>query len=365
MNIARARDRSSSMHPRHRRRGVGAFGLYARALLREFRWTLLLVLMAVLIGGLLFAITPQPSLGGARTPVDMALFAAWMAMLSQPILTPPAAWYLTVVDSVYPLFGFALIGEGIVRFGMLMVSRRRGEKEWMRVMASTYRDHVVLCGVGRLGFRVLEQLLEQRRDVVIIEKNPDARFLGAARATGVPVLVRDMTEDEALVEAGVSYASAIVIATNDDIANLSVATDARRMNPSIRICLRMYDQDVAAKLADVFGVDVAFSASALAATAVAGMTLGARVLSACTIGGAAHVATELQVTPGSTLVGCSVADLEAAHAVRVLARTAAGAPSAAVESPPLADARLSAGDLLIVHSPLATLPALTEASRAR
>jgi len=216
--------------------------------------------------------------------------------------------------------------------------------------------------VGRLGFRVLEQLLEQRRDVVVIEKNADARFLGAARATGVPVLVRDMTEDAALLEAGIEYARAIVIATNDDIANLEVATDARRMNPSIRVCLRMYDQQVAAKLAKVFGVDVAFSASALAATAVAGMTLGARVLSACTIGGTAHVATELEVTAGSTLVGCSVADVEAAHAVRVLARTPAGAR---VESPPGAATRLSAGDVLVVHAPLATLPVLTEASRAR
>jgi Trk K+ transport system NAD-binding subunit len=107
---------------------------------------------------------------------------------------------------------------------------------------------------------------------------------------------------------------------------------------------------------------VAFSASALAATAVAGMTLGARVLSACTIGGTAHVATELKVTAGSTLVGCSVGDVESAHAVRVLARTPAGAP---VESPPAAATRLSAGDLLVVHAPLATLPVLSEASRAR
>ena len=28
----------------------------------------------------------------------------------------------------------------------------------MRVMASTYRDHVVLCGIGHLGIRVLEEL---------------------------------------------------------------------------------------------------------------------------------------------------------------------------------------------------------------
>jgi Trk K+ transport system NAD-binding subunit len=349
---------------RHRRRGLRAFGLYARVLVREFRGTLIIAACAVIFGAFLFAITPHASLGGKRPSLDLAFFSAWMAMLSQPILTPPETWYLTVLDAVYPLLGFALVGEGIVHFGMLMVSRRRGEKEWMRVMASTYRDHVVLCGIGRLGFRVLEQLIEQDADVVVIEKDANARFVGAARATGAPVLVRDMTEDAALVDAGVPYARAIVIATNDDIANLEVATDARRMNPSIRVCLRMYDQHVAAKIAGAFGVDAAFSASALAAPAVAGMTLGARVLSACTIGGAAYVATELELAPGCTLVGCSVADVESAHAVRVLARTAAGA-AAAPESPPASSARLGAGDLLVVHAAVRTLPALTEASRSR
>jgi voltage-gated potassium channel len=353
-----------SVPPRHQRRGPRAFWLYARVLIWEFRVTLGMVTGAVLLASVLFAFTPQASLAGGTPDADTALYAAWMALFGEPVFSPPATWYLAVVNGFYPLLGIVLVGEGVVRFGLLMVSRRRGEKEWMRVMASTYRDHVVLCGIGRLGFRVLERLLEQKRDVVVIEKNTDARLLNLARSTGVPVLVRDMTEDDALLEAGVPYASAIVLATNDDIGNLSTATDARRMNPSIRICLRMYDQEVAAKLAGVFGVDVAFSASALAANAVAGMTLGARVLSACEIGGVAHVATELSVAAGSTLVGCSVADVESAHAVRVLARTGGGAGQAA-ESPPASSARLVAGDTLVVHVPVATLPVLTEAARAR
>ena len=349
--------------PRHRRRGLRTFGLYVRVLVYEFRVTLLLVLAAVALATVLFALTPMPSLGGRAPDVSTALYAGWRALFSETVFSPPPTWYLAAVNAFYPLVGIVLVGEGIVRLGMLMVSRRRGEKEWMRVMASTYRDHVVLCGIGRLGYRVLERLLEQHRDVVVVEKNADARFLDLARSTGVPVLVRDMTEDAALVEAGVPYASAIVLATNDDIGNLSTATDARRMNPSIRICLRMYDQEVAAKLATVFGVDVAFSASALAASAVAGMTLGARVLSTCQIAGVAHVATELVVQDGSTLVGCQVADIESAHAVRVLARIPGG--GAATESPPAVTARLAARDLLVVHAPVATLPALADAARGR
>lgn len=347
---------------RHKgRRNARTFFVYLRTLAYEFRASLVSVALVALAGAVLFAITPHASLGGHRPSFPMALYAAWMAMLSETVLGPPETWYLAAVNAIYPLAGFALIGEGVVRFAMLMVSRRRGEKEWMRVMASTYRDHVVLCGIGRLGFRVLEQLLAQGQDVVVIEKDPGARFLGEARATGVPVLVRDMTDDTALVEAGVPYARAIVAATNDDVANLEAAVDARRLNPTIRICLRMYEQTVAAKLQQAFGVDAAFSSSALAAPAVAGMTLGTRVLSSCTIGGVAHVNAEVDLAPGSPLAGRSVGEVEAAHRVRVVARTAAGAT--APEALPAAAVQLTAGDRLVVHAPMPALGKLAGAAR--
>jgi Trk K+ transport system NAD-binding subunit len=346
---------------RRRHRGPAAFWLYARALAWEFRWTLGLAAGAVLFMAVVLAATPHAALGGKRPGFDLALYGGWMALLGEPVLTPPETWYLTVLDGLYPLLGALLVGEGIVHFGMLMVSRRRGEKEWVKVMASTYRDHVVLCGAGRLGIRVLELLLEQGNDVVVIEKSEDARFLSAARATGVPVLVRDMTDDDALVEAGVPYARCIILATNDDTANLEVAADARRMNPTIRICLRMFDQRVAAKIAAVFGVDSAFSASALAAPAVAAMAMGARVLSTHAIAGEQYVVSELHVEGGSSLVGCSVADVEAAHGVRVIARTADGA---AAERGLPATARLAARDTVVVHAPVKSIPELVRRARA-
>ncbi|NJL18652.1 MAG: hypothetical protein HC938_17335 [Nitrospira sp.] len=43
----------------------------------------------------------------------------------------------------------------------------------------------------------------------------------------------------------------IVIATNDDMANLEVALDARRLNPKIRVLMRLYDQQIAAKIAEI------------------------------------------------------------------------------------------------------------------
>jgi voltage-gated potassium channel len=64
----------------------------------------------------------------------------------------------------------------------------------------------------------------------------------------------------------VAVARAIVIASNDDHANLEVALDARRMNPGIGVVRRLFDQQVATKIKPAFTVDEVFSVSALAAS---------------------------------------------------------------------------------------------------
>lgn len=263
--------------PRARpRRKLRTIYLFARRLLHEFRWTLWLLVGAVLFGGALYAATPMHQLGGKPPDPATALFGAWMALFAQPILMPPETWYLDLLCGVYPLLGFGLVGEGIVRIGMLILSKERGEKEWMTVTASTYRDHIVLCGLGHLGFRILGQLLDADEAVVALEKDPGARFLADAKATGAPVLVRDMKEDSALVEAGVAHARVIVIATNDDMANLEVALDARRLNPKIRVIMRLFDQRMADKFKEAALIDEAFSPAALAAPIVADMALRVR-----------------------------------------------------------------------------------------
>jgi voltage-gated potassium channel Kch len=243
-------------------------------LLAEFRWTLVLLAFFVLIGGLAYHFTPQAELGGKSPPLIACFLGAWLAMFAQPMYTPDV-WYLYLLAGTYPLLGFGLIGEGIVRIGMLLISRKLGEKEWMMVKASTYRDHVVLCGLGHLGYRVLTTLIQGNAHVVAIEKEEHGRFVADAKATGIPVLVRDMKEDQALIDAGVEVARVIVIATNDDLANVEVALDARRLNPKIRVVMRMFDQTIATKLKDVKLIDEAFSSAALAAPSVAAMALRA------------------------------------------------------------------------------------------
>ncbi|MBW3575525.1 MAG: NAD-binding protein, partial [Actinobacteria bacterium] len=93
----------------------------------------------------------------------------------------------------------------------------------------------------------------------------------------VPVMTRLRIGERAvldtLIDAGVEHASAVIICTNDDTANLEVALDARRMNPRIRVVMRLFEQQLARKLSEVLNVDAAFSSSNLAAPVVAALAL--------------------------------------------------------------------------------------------
>jgi Trk K+ transport system NAD-binding subunit len=286
-----------------------------------------------------------------------AFFNAWMALLNQNNTTDP--WYLALVSGFYPLLGFVIIGEGIVRLSILLVSKKHGEKEWMKVMASVYRDHVVLCGLGKLGVRVLEELVATGVQVVVIEKDENNRFLPQAQAMNVPVLVRNMKEDQSLIDAGAAYAQAVIIATNDDMANIEVAIDSRRLNPKIRVVMRLFEQTIAEKISGAFIVDAAFSASSLSAPMVAAMALETRTVHAMMINGVQYVAAEVTVADGSALVGRSISDLEQMHACRVLARTQNGE----TKSPPSLAESIAKGDTLIVHTAAEKLSALAATAR--
>ena len=335
-------------------------GLYAIVLLHEFRYSLACLTMAVAAGAFVYRATPAAGASGLNWAES--IYHAWMALLAQPRDTTPPTWGIGVMCGVYPILGFVLIGEGVVRLALLMISKRHGEKEWMRVMASTYRDHIVLCGLGHLGYRVLEQLMAIGLPVVVLEKHGNSRHLTHAKELGAAVLIRDMKEDQALIDAGIKHARAVIIATNDDMANLEVALDSRRLNPGIRVVMRLFDQQIAAKISGALSVDAAFSSSALAAPLVAALSLKAKTLSSYVIHGVAHVATEVCIEAGSALDGKRIGEIEVGYSGRVLARTTAAGQ---LESPPMQGTTIGAGDALVMHTLATQVASLAGAAVCR
>src|SRR5437764_263922 len=117
--------------------------------------------------------------------------------------------------------------------------------------------HVVVCGLGNVGFRVVEELLKADEQVVAIEADRNSRFLASARRLGAAIVPGDATVPEVLRQARAGTARAVVAATSDELANVEIALLARDLNPSQRVVVRLSDPDLADTLREAADVRLA------------------------------------------------------------------------------------------------------------
>ena len=137
--------------------------------------------------------------------------------------------------------------------------------------------HIVVCGLGNVGFRVVEHLREYDERVVVIELHRDSRFLATARRLGVPVILGDATVTQVLRQAHAATARAVVAATDNDLVNLEIGLLARELNSRQRVVLRLYDTNLAQTLREAANIRLALSIPTLAAPAFVAALFGDRV----------------------------------------------------------------------------------------
>ncbi|MFD1830256.1 NAD-binding protein [Streptomyces desertarenae] len=185
--------------------------------------------------------------------------------------------------------------------------------------------HVVLLGLGKVGTRVLDQLLELGIPVVCIERDAEARGIAVARARRVPTLIADVTEDGVLEEAGVARSRALLALTSDSGTNLEAVLYARQVHPGLRVVMRLFDDEFAATvyrtLRDTYpGAQTrSRSVSALAAPAFAGAMMGRQVLGAVPVGRRVLVFAVVSVTGNRLLEGRTVGEASRPGRWRILA----------------------------------------------
>jgi voltage-gated potassium channel len=197
------------------------------------------------------------------------LYGMYTQIFFEPTRELPKSPIARLVYWITPLLGALLILRGVVRVGGSLFDEEERHKLWVKIMSERMKDHIVVCGLGHVGIRVVESLKMLGAPVVAVEKSKSESFAETVEELGIPVLYGDVRRDALLIEAGVRHARAIVCATDDDLANLEVAIDAKRENPNIRVVMRMFDQRVAGKMRAALDVDETFSTSALSGPVVA------------------------------------------------------------------------------------------------
>lgn len=159
----------------------------------------------------------------------------------------------TTAGSVFTIV-FIMAGVGTVFYastslvalfvsGELDASR---EKIKVKKRINELRGHIVICGFGRMGQSVVEQLPDHLKDVVVIEIDPD-RIVELER-DGILHLKADASEEASLQEAGIVHAKFLVATLPKDALNVYVTLTARGLNADLMIIARAESNSTESKL---------------------------------------------------------------------------------------------------------------------
>jgi Trk K+ transport system NAD-binding subunit len=323
----------------------------ARVLLHESRTALLIFAFVMLIGSLALWLLYVDPLTGSRIDFGEAIFATFGLMFFESTLSFPHNIFLRILFFLIPIAGVGALADGVLRFGSALINKQNRGEKWQIAMASTLNEHVIVCGAGKIGFRVILELRKLGREVVVIERNADGRFIDKLRSMSIPLIIADARRSETLYKANIERAAAIIPCTEDELTNLDIALDARDIKPDIKVVLRMFDPDLARRVEKGFGIHTALSTSAIAAPVFAASALDLNVKSSFYVGDKLLNLSELVIQPSSLLRDWTVERLEREMDLNVVSYT----DGDLVDLHPMPERILTQGVQILVLTTLETL----------
>lgn len=136
---------------------------------------------------------------------------------------------------------FKSVGQSVMSGDLADRLRRRRMQERLDALDG----HYIICGFGRVGRQVVQDLIEKRRRCVVVDPEPVAL---AGVAGEVPYVIGDAADDDVLRRAGIERATGLVVTTGEDPTNLFVTLSAHALNSRLVIVARANDESTEPKL---------------------------------------------------------------------------------------------------------------------
>ena len=126
-------------------------------------------------------------------------------------------WMLNVARFILPLLTAYTFLQGLLHIFKEQIQRQRLRR---------FKDHIVICGIGRKGARIAKELLALGYNVVIIDNEHNRESEEVFRSQGAIILDGDATNRDILTSARVQYARNLVCLLGSDRDNLQIAHQA-------------------------------------------------------------------------------------------------------------------------------------------
>jgi voltage-gated potassium channel len=211
-----------------------------------------------------------------------------------------------------------LLGVGAALFIMSEVVRfvyegQLGEALWRRRMerrVGDLRNHFIVCGYGRVGRQIAEDLARAGAPFVVVDTDP--RGLRQAAERGLPFIEGDASQDSVLRAAGIERARGLVTAVAEDADNVFVTLSARSLNADLLIVARANAEETIPKL-ERAGANRVVSPHEIGGRRMAMLAL--RPLTVELVDAVFHGETDLlmeevQLGAASRLIGCTVEEVQ-------------------------------------------------------
>ncbi len=127
----------------------------------------------------------------------------------------------------------ALVVEGELKESF---RRRRMEK-----IASNFKDHYIVCGVGSVGFYIANELCVTQRSYIIVDVDKNNIDKSLESLHDEIFIEGDATDSNTLLKAGVERARGLFAVTGDDNQNLVTSLTAKQLNPKLKVVARCND----------------------------------------------------------------------------------------------------------------------------
>ena len=106
------------------------------------------------------------------------------------------------------------------------------------------KGHIILCGMGELGFAFVDNL-KGKYKLVVIEKNLENENIETLRARGISVISGNALDPLTLVNAGIKKAEKLFSLTGSDFDSMTIANQALKLtNGSIKIAVNIYSRNL-------------------------------------------------------------------------------------------------------------------------
>jgi len=265
----------------------------------------------------------------------------------------PSGRTFTMVLIVLSITGlgiwWALITALIVELDLGGLLRRRQMSREIEKLS----NHFIVCGGGRFGRVVVEEMVKTKIPFVLIEKNPERAARLLSDLPGILVMEDDATKEHTLQAARIQTARGLAACLAEDADNLLVCITAHYMKAELNVVARANDEESLDKLRRA-GADHVISPNVTGGIRMASMLIRPSVVSfldvATTAGDQMALRLEeTEIPQSSRLVGKSLADARIPQRTGLIVlalKRGRGAQGPVYNPGP--ELRLEAGDVMIV-----------------